>query len=135
MRHLTHSELHKLIDNDFILKEKSDRVHTLPSDVLNDWRDGKYSMMEIYAEAVGCNNVENAKLFVEKVFVYIGLQCSSKREWFNIASLSEHKDVLGLLRQEYVLKRLCHSSGGNDYMCYCDEKHKNDDSLMSTFFY
>lgn len=122
MRHLTHSELHTLIDNDLILKEKSDRVHAFPSDVLNDWREGKYSMMEIYIEAIDCNNIVSAKLFVEKIFVYIGLQCSSKKEWFNIASLPEHKDALGLLRREYVLKFLCHSPSGNDYVCYCDEK-------------
>ena len=128
MRHLTHSELHTLIDNDFILKEKSDRVHALPTtDVLNHWREGKYSMMEVYVEAIGCSSIGSAKLFVEKVFAYMGLQCSSKKEWFNIALLPEHKDVLGSLREEYVLKRLCHSPGGNDYMCYCDEKHKNDD--------
>lgn len=119
----THDELHALMESNPALKKKSDRIHALPqTDSLDDWQDGKQKMMGIYAEAVGCQNVESATAFVGKVFEHIKSHCSSKKKWFGIASLPEHKQALNVLQQEYAVKRLCCAPGGNDYVCYCDEK-------------
>ena len=59
--------------------------------------------MELYAEVIRCRQVGGAKEFVKKVFLYM----RQKMAW----------DVL---RDEYVLQKLCHSPAGNDYVCFCD---------------
>ena len=68
MRAWTHDELHALMDDDPVLKEKSDRVHALSTITSEEEEQGKLRMMEIYSEAVGCGQVDSAKEFVVEVF-------------------------------------------------------------------
>ena len=104
MRQYTHDELHTLIDSNLILKEKSDKVHTLSQTDVDERKIGKLKMMEIYAEVVICKQMNTAKEFVEKVFI-----------------LMKQGTVLDTLCNECVVQKLCHSPLGNDYVCFCDE--------------
>lgn len=104
MRYWTHDELHAFIDNDSVLKVKSDRVHALPRISSEEKEQGKSQMMEIYAEGVDCRQATSAKEFVRKAFL-----CMRRRE------------TLDALRQEYAFQKLCHSSLGNDYLCFCSK--------------
>lgn len=88
---------------------------------LDSWRDGKIKMMEIYAEAIDCRWITSARVFLDNVFAYIKKYSSSKQEWLSISSSVEHRQSLSAMRQEHATNRLCHSPGGNDYVCYCDE--------------
>ena len=66
MRHLTHDELHTLMDNNPSLRAKSDRVHALPQVSSQEKEEGKLQMMEIYTEAIGCKQVDIAKEYVRR---------------------------------------------------------------------
>ncbi len=105
MRRWTHDELHAFMDSNPSLKEKSDKVHSLPQNSSEEKEQGKLLMMEIYTEAVSCGQVNTAKDFVVSVF-----------------SHTRQGEAFDALRQEYVLQKSCHSPLGNDYMCFCDEK-------------
>lgn len=104
MRQWTHDELHVLMDGNPHLKEKSGAVHSLPSVNSEEKERGKLQMMEIYAEAVNCMQVDTAKDFVTKAF-----------------SRMRQGKTLDALCEEYALQKLCHSSLGNNYICFCDE--------------
>ncbi|OGF49503.1 hypothetical protein A2W40_03860 [Candidatus Giovannonibacteria bacterium RIFCSPHIGHO2_01_45_12] len=104
MRQLTHDELHALMDGDPHLKEKSDEVHSLPQVSSEEKERGKLQMMEIYAEAINCTRLDTAKDFVKKAF-----------------SLIRRGETLDTLCEEYASRKLCHSSLGNNYICFCDE--------------
>ena len=105
MRQWTHDELHALTDGDPHLKEKSDEVHSLPQVSSEEKEQGKLQMMEIYAEATNCIRVNTAKEFVTKVF-----------------SCMRQGKTLDTLCEEYATQKLCHSSLGNNYICFCDER-------------
>ena len=104
MRQWTHDELHTLMDGDPHLKEKSDKVHSLPRVSSEEKEQGKLQMMEIYTEAINCTRLDSAKDFIEKAF-----------------SLMRRGETLDMLCEEYALQKLCHSSLGNNYKCFCDE--------------
>ncbi|OHA06355.1 MAG: hypothetical protein A3A28_04805 [Candidatus Sungbacteria bacterium RIFCSPLOWO2_01_FULL_47_32] len=91
------------MEKDSALKLKSDRVHAIPQISVDERKQGKIKMMELYTEAVGCKRVDEAKEFVEKVFA-----CMKRG-----AGL-EH------IHDEYATKKLCHSPLGNDYVCFCE---------------
>jgi len=105
MRKFTHDELHVLTDENPSLKAKSYQAHSLPQNTSEEKEIGKLQMMEIYAEAVECRQVETAKEFVKKVFTCL----REGKPWETMIN-------------EYASQRLCHSPVGNDYMCFCDEK-------------
>lgn len=107
MRQWAHDELHALMDSNPNLKEKSDRVHSLPQVSSEEKEQGKLQMMEIYAEAINCGRVNTAKDFIIGVF-----------------ALMRRGEALDTLRDEYASKKFCHSSLGNNYICFCDEKHQ-----------
>lgn len=104
MRHWMHDELHTLIDNNSILKAKSNKVHALMQISSEEKKQGKLQMMEIYAETINCKQADVAKEFVEKIFLCM-----------------RQGTMLDTLRNEYALQKSCHSPDGNDYMCFCDE--------------
>jgi len=104
MRHWTHDELHALMDNSPTLKIKSDRVHALPRISSEQEEQGKLQMIEIYADAIRCKQVDIAKEYVKKVF-----DCLRRGAAWDA------------LLNEYALQKLCHSPLGNDYICFCDE--------------
>ena len=105
MRHWTHNELHALMDNNNCLKTKSDRAHVLPRVSSEEQEYGKRQMMEIYAEAINCQKVGVAKEFVRRAF-----------------SCLRQGETLDELKKEYASQKLCHSSLGNDYICFCNGK-------------
>lgn len=105
MRHWTHDELHILMDDNPILKAKSDRAHALPRVSSEEKEQGKLQMMEIYAEAINCKQAETAKEYVKKIF-----ECLKRGI------------IWDALRNECVLQKLCYSPLGNDYTCFCDER-------------
>lgn len=102
MRLWTHDELHALMDNNTALRTRSDEAHALPRASLEEKERGKLKMMEIYAEAVDCKNINSAKEWVRTVF-----ECLRQRVAWD------------LLRNQYAKQKLCHSPSGNDYMCFC----------------
>lgn len=104
MKNWSHDKLHELIDANPKLKTRSDIVHSLPQTSGVEREKGKLSMMELYAEAVGCKRVVQAKKFVDKVF-------ERMRNGGNIGEIST----------DYIADKICHSPLGNDYTCFCDE--------------
>lgn len=113
MRIYTHEELHDLMDGDPSLKTKSDKAHAVPRNNLEEYEQGKLAMMEIYAEAIGCGQMETAKKFVQEVY-------ARARKGVPL------KDFLDALSGEYISKKWCHAPAGNNYMCFCDEKINKD---------
>lgn len=105
MRLWTHDELHILMDSNPALKEKSDRVHDLPRINFEEKERGKIQMMEIYAEAIRCNQVGAAREYVREVFT-----CLRQQQPYDT------------LHDAYTSKKRCHSPAGNNYLCFCDEK-------------
>ncbi|MDP3769353.1 MAG: hypothetical protein Q8R40_00225 [bacterium] len=104
MRHWTHEELHALMDSDQALKIKSDNVHALPRVSSEQKERGKLQMMELYAEAIHCKQINIAKEYVKKVFECL----RQEKTW-------------GIFHNEYVSQKMCHSPLGNDYICFCNE--------------
>ena len=104
MRHWTHEELHALINSDSALKIKSGNVHALLRVNSEQKEQGKLQMMELYAQATHCKQINTAKEYVKKVF-----EC-----------LRQEK-ALGILHNQYISQKLCHSPLGNDYICFCNE--------------
>lgn len=104
MRQWTHDELHALIDNDPNLKAKSDKVHALPQSSQEEREQGKLQMMEIYAEAISCKQVETAKAFITRAFV-----CMKQGSEIKIESA------------EYLSQKKCHAPLGNNFVCFCDK--------------
>lgn len=123
MREWGHDELHELIDSSESLRQKSDTIHSLaPTDSLHGNRERKVTMIEIFAEAVGCKHAESAVRSVWEVFNYIAEHCSSWTEWKKAASSDETLlDAIDALSTSYSARCLCHSSEGNNYICYCNK--------------
>lgn len=105
MRKWTHDELHALMENDANLKEKSDIEHSQLRNTSEEKEQGKLKMMEIYAQAIGCNQLAAAQEYVRKVFEHL-----------------RQNEAWDELRHEYILNEWCHSPSGNDYLCFCEEK-------------
>ena len=71
MKEFTHEQLHDKIDNNPKLKIKSDGVHSLPRPTsLEEAELLKLKMMEIYAEAIGCQQCENAQKLVTEIYSF-----------------------------------------------------------------
>src|SRR3989344_3950078 len=107
MRQWNHDELHALMDGSPKLKAESNEVHSLPKNSSEEEEQGKLQMMEIYAEAIGCTQVNTSKEFVAKAF-----------------SCMRQGETLDLLQKENALQKLCHSPLGNNYVCFCDEREE-----------
>lgn len=123
MRHWTHDELHALMDNSPVLKEKSDKIHSLPdSDSIDSWQEGKRQMTAIYADAVNCDKLMDALAFIDDVFAHIKKFCRTKQEWHALPSSPESSGVIKQMSKVATDGQVCHSSNGNNYICFCDEK-------------
>ena len=77
-------------------------MHALTRVNSEEKEQDKLQMMEIYAEAIHCEQVDAAKEYVKKVFACL-----------------RQEGVLDALRDEYASQKLCHSQLGNDYVCFC----------------
>lgn len=126
MKYFSHEKLHKLMDVQKNLKERSDKIHSMPpSDSIDDWRKQKLELMKIYAEAVGCKRLNMALKFVNETIGYIKQQTHSVNQWKDPILVSKHRKKFSpsfhALREKYQKSKMCHSSNGNDYICYCDE--------------
>lgn len=123
MRKWTHDELHALMDSNPILKERSDKIHSLPdSDSITGWLEGKKLMMSVYAEAVGCSKTKDAIEFLCSVFVHIKKYSRTKKEWHTLPPSPETSGAIEQMAKVTANNKICHSPGGNDYLCFCDEK-------------
>ena len=109
MQYWTHDELHCLMEDNPVLKGKSDKEHALLRVSSEEKEQGKLQMMEIYAKAVNCKQVDIAKGFVKKAFLCL-----------------RQGTALNALCDEYAKQKSCHAPNGNDYMCFCDEEGKNN---------
>lgn len=105
MRKWSHDELHALMESNPNLKERSDREHSQLRVTSEEKEQGKLKMMEIYAEAIGCNQLFAAQEYVRKVFERL-----------------RQGTIWDELRSEYTSQKLCHSPLGNDYLCFCGNK-------------
>jgi len=122
MKEWSHDELHQLMNADPRLKDKSNKVYSMPAPVsLDEWGEQKHRMMQIYAEAVGCKQFADAANFLDNVLEHIKKHCSSLEDWKSVASLPEHRDTLQTLGETFKAQKKCCSPEGNDYVCYCDE--------------
>ena len=123
MKHWTHEEMHALMIDNPIFKDRSDKIHSAPDSVLiDDWYNGKKQMMTVYADAVGCSRITDALAFLEDVFTHIKKNCRTKQEWHALPSTPETSGVISRIAKAAADSRICHSPGGNDYICFCDEK-------------
>ena len=119
-----HDELHDIIDNQKDLKKKSDRVHKLPENSLDETINNKKLMMEIYAAAIGCENVDSAKESIAKAIGYIKKQCNSFDEWKKIPDYEKHIKEIRKIGESFKSAKKCCSPNGNNYICFCDKVKK-----------
>lgn len=104
----SHEELHVRMDRNPELKDRSDRVHRLPKAASpEEYADRKIQMFAIYAAAVGCGHPEWARQFLVEVLPHV---------YPHFAATPAAQ-----IRDKYANERKCHSPGGNDYLCYCNE--------------
>lgn len=122
MRYFSHDQLHELMDSDEKLKELSDEVHAGPAPrSFEDIKTSKRRMIEIYTKAVGCDCFEEAEDHIEKVIQLIEKHYITWSAWKKGGN-PEFSKALADLKKEFKTQKKCCSAGGNDYICFCDEK-------------
>lgn len=113
MRSFTHDDLHVLIEGEARLAERSAAAHARPhAETVDEMAVGKGEMMAIYAEATGCRGLEEARKHVADVAAHMRRHPPS----------AERTAAIAAMAVQAARERRCHSSYGNDYVCFCDEK-------------
>ena len=118
MRYFSYDELHKIIETNPELKKRSDEIHSLPQ--AKNWDDflaQKLQMLKVYAQAVGCCQVQNAQDGVRAVVEYL------KQHGKPMEKLKDgqYKYIREQEKTQAEQKK-CHAPSANSYTCYCDLK-------------
>lgn len=123
MKYFNHNKLHELMDSDKELKKMSDRIHEEPAlQSFQELLESKQNMIEVYTKAVGCDCFKEAKIHLKKVIILLEKHYQTWKNWKKGIKNSDFSKELGILKEEFKSQKKCCSAGGNDYMCFCDEK-------------
>ncbi len=128
MQYWNHDELHALMDADPALKARSDTIHNELAQAhennmsVEKWVEEKRRMFLVYANAVGCQEIDDAIASLEAVAMFIKSVASDMEQWqAYLENPRKDPEWLSRIVIQFEQERRCHSPSGNDYRCYCHE--------------
>src|SRR3989344_5867020 len=78
MKVYSHDKLHELTDSNPQLKQRSDEIHSLPpNDEWGEFEERKYIMIDIWADAVGCQQRDSAIVGMGMIVNYFSRRSKS----------------------------------------------------------
>ncbi|MBI2057561.1 MAG: hypothetical protein HYT63_01060 [Candidatus Yanofskybacteria bacterium] len=120
MRYLSHKELHEVIEVNPELKKRSDEIHSLPK--AKNWEEfleQKLQMLEIYAQAVGCNCVQEVQGRMKEVVEYLKQYENPLVETGKSPTFAQCLEFIRSQEKVWAEERKCHAPNANSYICYC----------------
>ncbi|MBI2676693.1 MAG: hypothetical protein HYX21_01935 [Candidatus Yanofskybacteria bacterium] len=120
MRYLSYDELNKAIETNPELKKKSDEVHSLTkSKNWEEFLEQKLQMLEIYAQAAGCNCVQEVQDRMKEIVEYLKQYENSLVETRKSPTFVQRLEFISSQEKVWAEERKCHAPNANSYVCYC----------------
>ena len=122
MKVYNHDKLHELTDNNPQLKQRSDEVHSLPpNDEWGEFERRKYLMIDIWADAIGCQQRDSAIIDMGMIINYFSRYTKSLGDLRLNPQFQEYLAESKKMESELANNKRCHIAGGNSYICFCNE--------------
>ena len=123
MRYFSHEELHRVIEANLELKEISYKVHSLPkARNCEEFLYQKLLMLDIYAEAIGCNCAEEAQERIKEIVAHFRQYGESLEELRESTTFTQCLEFSKGQEKTWAEQRKCYAPNANSYACYCDPK-------------